>query len=266
MIFSSNLLRSGAWRRNRALVWVLGLLLVAGIGWWQEKWLWEQYHWRMVMRPSVLTLEKEKAARPGAEFMECHIGCPTMVVIPAGKYMMGSPAGQGTADEQPAHEVTIARPFAAGKYEVSFAQWDACVDSGACPRVADGDWGRGDQPVINVSWDEAKQYARWLVRAMRRSIPSATTSLNFTNTVGTAQIPKASHNPSAGKKPTHLLSMTCTAMCGNGLKTSGTPTMKVRQPTARLGWRKALFASRAVDLGTTVPIISAQPAATDLEP
>jgi formylglycine-generating enzyme required for sulfatase activity len=164
MIFSSNLLRSGAWGRNRALVWVLGLLLVAGIGWWQEKWLWEQYHWRMVMRPSVLTLEKEKAARPEAEFMECHIGCPTMVVIPAGKYMMGSPAGQGTADEQPAHEVTIARPFAAGKYEVSFAQWDACVDSGACPRVADGDWGRGDQPVINVSWDEAKQYARWLSR------------------------------------------------------------------------------------------------------
>jgi formylglycine-generating enzyme required for sulfatase activity len=118
------------------------------------------------MRPSVLTSEREAriAAIPGADFKECQAGCPTMVVIPAGKYMMGSPEGQGTADERPTHEVTHAQPYAVGRNEVSFAEWDVCVNGGSCPRVSDGDWGRGDQPVINVSWDEAKQYTRWLAR------------------------------------------------------------------------------------------------------
>ena len=82
--------------------------------------------------PSVLTVEqeREKAAKPGSDFKECATGCPTMVVVPAGKFMMGSPEsekGRSMSDEGPQHEVTIPKPFAVSKTEVTFAQWDACV-------------------------------------------------------------------------------------------------------------------------------------------
>jgi formylglycine-generating enzyme required for sulfatase activity len=64
--------------------------------------------------------------------------------------------------EGPQREVTIAKPFALGKTEVTFAEWDACVAAGACPNAPDSTWGRGDRPVINVSWNDAKQYVAWL--------------------------------------------------------------------------------------------------------
>src|SRR5262249_47377907 len=66
--------------------------------------------------------------------------------------------------EQPQHQVTIAKPFAVGKFEVTFAEWDHCVAAGACANTADNGWGRGDQPVIQVSWEDAKRYAAWLTR------------------------------------------------------------------------------------------------------
>jgi len=154
-------------RRGKALVGVLVLLLAAaGIGWWQQRWLEEQYQWRMVMGPSVLTSEqeKEKAATPGSDFRECANGCPTMIVVPTGKFMMGSPEGVGDEEERPQHEVTIAQPFAAGKTDVTFAEWDTCVAAGACLRAPDSGWGRDDRPVIYVSWDEAKIYVAWVAR------------------------------------------------------------------------------------------------------
>ena len=58
--------------------------------------------------------------------------------------------------------------FEVGRYEVTFAQWDACVAAGGCDdsgaRAAGGDngWGRGNRPVIEVSWDDAQSYVRWL--------------------------------------------------------------------------------------------------------
>jgi formylglycine-generating enzyme required for sulfatase activity len=115
--------------------------------------------------PTALTMEQEKAAAEtaGFEFRECAVACPSMVVIPAGKFSMGSSEEDAdrTEDEGPQHEVTIAKPFAASKYEVAFDQWDACVAAAACPRARDA-WGRGIMPVINVSWDDAKLYVAWL--------------------------------------------------------------------------------------------------------
>src|SRR5215470_4644590 len=113
----------------------------------------------------VLTLEQEKvhAAKPGSDFKECANGCPVMIVIPGGKFIMGSPENEPdrSASEGPRHEVTIAKPFALSKFEVTFEEWDACVAAAACPRVPDG-WGRGTMPAINVSWFDAKQYVGWL--------------------------------------------------------------------------------------------------------
>ena len=53
----------------------------------------DQY-WRSQMGPSVLAddQEAEKASKPGSEFTECASGCPIMVVVPAGRFTMGSPA------------------------------------------------------------------------------------------------------------------------------------------------------------------------------
>ena len=106
-----------------------------------------------------------KTVRGGETFRECGV-CPEMVVVPAGEFMMGSPPSEEGRydDEGPVHRVTIAEPFAAGKYEVTFEEWDACVSSGGCGgyRSDDEGWGRGSRPVINVSWDDAQAYVAWL--------------------------------------------------------------------------------------------------------
>jgi formylglycine-generating enzyme required for sulfatase activity len=97
-----------------------------------------------------------------------------MVVVPAGSFTMGSPASEAgrTNDEGPHRTVTIRQPFALGKFEVTFAEWEACVAHGGCPgnrSPGDGGWGKGQQPVINVSWDDAKQYVAWLSKKTGKS-------------------------------------------------------------------------------------------------
>lgn len=92
--------------------------------------------------------------------------CPEMVVVPAGSFMMGSPdAEQGRNDnEGPLHLVTFARPFAIGKYEITYDEWDACVADGGCEAVSDEGWGRGRRPVLYVNFDMAVGYTQWLSR------------------------------------------------------------------------------------------------------
>lgn len=111
--------------------------------------------------------QAEVALEPGEEFRDCLDVCPEMVVLPAGEFMMGSPPGEADRhkSEGPQRKVTIARPFAVGKYEVTFAEWDACVADGGCKhRPGDEGWGRGRRPVIDVSWHDAKEYSAWLSR------------------------------------------------------------------------------------------------------
>ena len=91
--------------------------------------------------------------------------CPEMVVVPAGSFMMGSPAGEAdrNTNEDPRHRVTMANRFAVGVYEVTFEEWDACRRGGGCSRnPGDEGWGRGRRPVINVSWADAQAYVKWL--------------------------------------------------------------------------------------------------------
>ena len=91
-----------------------------------------------------------------------------MVTIPAGHFMMGSPESEPErySNEEPMHRVTFAQPFVAGRFAVSFEEWDACVADGGCNgyRPSDNNWGRGRRPVINVSWQDAKSYVAWLSR------------------------------------------------------------------------------------------------------
>jgi len=99
-------------------------------------------------------------------FRDC-AACPEMVVVPAGEFMMGSPASEKgrNPDEGPQRKVTFAQPFAAGKYEVTFAQWDTCVAENGCTHKPDDQtWGRGKRPVINISWNDAQQFVGWLAK------------------------------------------------------------------------------------------------------
>jgi formylglycine-generating enzyme required for sulfatase activity len=114
-----------------------------------------------------------RCLKPKDSFRHC-TNCPEMVVVPAtttnlvvwltdpndnaitpppGSFMMGS---NDYDNEKPVHKVTIAKPFAVGKFTVTFAEWDACVTPGGCKhKPKDEGWGRGTRPVINVSWDDA---------------------------------------------------------------------------------------------------------------
>jgi formylglycine-generating enzyme required for sulfatase activity len=103
--------------------------------------------------------------KPKDTFKDC-VNCPEMVVVPPGSFTMGSPESEPWRDENegPQHVVTIPKPFAVGKFTVTFDEWDACVADGGCNgyRPEDAGWGRGRQPVINVSWNDAGAYVSWL--------------------------------------------------------------------------------------------------------
>jgi formylglycine-generating enzyme required for sulfatase activity len=86
---------------------------------------------------------------------------PEMVWIPAGSFRMGDIQGGGGSDEKPVHSVSV-NGFAMGKYEVTFAEYDKFAEATGRKKPSDSGWGRGNRPVINVSWHDATAYAEWL--------------------------------------------------------------------------------------------------------
>lgn len=127
---------------------IVGLLLVLIGG--PTTWLWKegvtvQYATSIVLgRLHVVSLAEPEMAR-----------------IPGGTYQRG---GHSDKDEQPVPQVTI-KPFAMGKYEVTFEEYDRYVELTGGRRPDDATWGREKHPVIKVSWDEAEAYAKWLSQA-----------------------------------------------------------------------------------------------------
>jgi formylglycine-generating enzyme required for sulfatase activity len=117
------------------------------------------------VKVEVLSPAREHALQPNDSFKECAT-CPIMTVIAPGAFTMGSPTNElGHRDaEGPQHQVTIAHKFAFGRFSVTFDEWDACVADGGCNGYAPSDqgWGRGQRPVVNVSWTEANAYLAWL--------------------------------------------------------------------------------------------------------
>ena len=84
------------------------------------------------------------------------------VSIPAGTFTMGSPASEvGRSSNETQHQVTLSA-FKMSKYEVTFEQYDLFCDATGRSKPNDEGWGRGNRPVINVSWDDATAFAEWM--------------------------------------------------------------------------------------------------------
>ena len=88
---------------------------------------------------------------------------PEMAVIPAGSFRMGCVSETACREsEQPVRRVTIAAPFSMSKHEITFDDFDRFARATGRERPDDTGWGRGRRPVINVSWEDANDYASWL--------------------------------------------------------------------------------------------------------
>ena len=150
-------------RRTQAVFGILALgLVTAGLGWANRPWVEAEYNrakYALVHYSKVFGKDAAVGLELGQTFQDCTQGsndCPEMVIIPAGRFMMGERGEQ--------REVTITKRFAVSKFEVTFDQWSACVAYGGCSPAGDRGFGKGRRPVINVSWNDAQRYARWLSR------------------------------------------------------------------------------------------------------
>jgi formylglycine-generating enzyme required for sulfatase activity len=105
--------------------------------------------------------------KPGDVFRDCPV-CPEMVVVPPGIFIMGTSGGN--KQEAPARPVRVLKPFAIGKYEITFDEWEACIKEKGCPAELPDDhgWGRGRRPIININHEVAKTYTAWLTKKTGR--------------------------------------------------------------------------------------------------
>ena len=116
--------------------------------------------------PQTATAEPPSPSSPATRnkqpnsFQDC-TDCPIMVRVPAGSFTMG--VTRGDPSEQPSHKVTLTKPFALGMYEVTVAEWRACIQGGGCtdmPRMASSV--TDTTPIHNIHWNDAVSYATWL--------------------------------------------------------------------------------------------------------
>ncbi len=103
--------------------------------------------------------------KPGDVFQDCDSSltpplCPKMVVVPRCVPKMGCDFEMGEGEDR--HPVSIAEPFAMGQTEVTFDEWQVCVERGPCQPKDDAGWGEGRRPIIYVSHRDAAEYAAWL--------------------------------------------------------------------------------------------------------
>jgi formylglycine-generating enzyme required for sulfatase activity len=154
-----NSLTPGRWKQRAAIGSALLLIGLGSVfGWW--------------IGTQQLTMQSGKAiiqAWLGIAYPE-----PEMAEIPAGSFQMGSPENEKEreSDEGPQHQVSFAQAFYLGTHEVTFDEYDVfaflikhdggCADGHEVNRPFDEGWGRGQRPVINVSWQDAQCYAEWL--------------------------------------------------------------------------------------------------------
>ena len=92
--------------------------------------------------------------------------CPEMLVLQPATFTMGN--NHGDRSERPAHRVSIKRPFAIGKYEVTIGQWGECVEAGGCSHKPAKTSSTDSSPITDISWKDAQEYVRWLSRVTKQ--------------------------------------------------------------------------------------------------
>jgi formylglycine-generating enzyme required for sulfatase activity len=119
--------------------------------------------------PDLSSQNNDPAATPeqkeGLTFRDCDL-CPELVSVAPGQFLVGA-GGQGIAQPSASatpQEVVVDKPFAIGRYEITFDDWERCVKDGACTtQPSDDGWGRGRRPIIHVSYNDiTEQYLPWL--------------------------------------------------------------------------------------------------------
>ncbi|OQW93622.1 MAG: hypothetical protein BWK79_10175 [Beggiatoa sp. IS2] len=91
---------------------------------------------------------------------------PWMVKLPEGMFLMGVKGSAPYPNERPEHKVML-QGFAISQHEITFDEYDRFAAATERKRPDDSGWGRGDQPVINVNWDDALAYTKWLTEQTR---------------------------------------------------------------------------------------------------
>jgi len=87
---------------------------------------------------------------------------PLMVVIPQGSFLMGDKTGEGKSYERPRHKVNIRYKLAVSKFPITFNDYDKFSQATGRQKADQYKWPRDLHPVINVNWEDAKAYAKWL--------------------------------------------------------------------------------------------------------
>jgi formylglycine-generating enzyme required for sulfatase activity len=157
-------------------------------------------------------------------FTRIHIE-PEMVEVKAGDFRMGNVGRFGEPSERPAHDVKIQKPFKLAKYEVTFDEYDRFALTTGRYLPGDQGRGRGRRPVINVSWEDARDFANWLSKqtgkryrlpseaeweyaagsgSISREVPAQVSSFRLSDYAWHAENSKSQAQPVGTKKPNGL--------------------------------------------------------------
>jgi len=105
-----------------------------------------------------------KKINPGALLQDRMIdgqAAPEMIILRGGTFQRGDLQGDGDDDEKKVETINI-KPFAIGLYEITFDEYDLYCEETGHIKPDDQEWGRGRRPAVNVSWNEAQKYLKWL--------------------------------------------------------------------------------------------------------